>query len=66
MLKAEAIQPVKLTGQLDDNFPATGGRAELLRAFRGTQPLLVKISFDQAEAAAELQHAYNQLGAYFP
>ena len=42
VLKAEAIQPVKLTDQLGDNFPATGGCAELLRAFRGTQPLLIK------------------------
>jgi len=50
---------------LDGIFPATGGRAELLRAFRGIQPLLVKIPFDQTEAAAEL-HAFNQLGAYDP
>ena len=47
-----------------DIFPATGGRADLLRAFRGAKPLLVKIPFDQTEAAAEL-HAYNQLGAVF-
>ncbi len=32
---------------LGEIFPATGGRAELLRAFRGTQPLLVKVPFDQ-------------------
>jgi hypothetical protein len=50
---------------LDGIFPTTGGRAELLRAFRGTQPLLVKIPFDQTEAAAEL-HAFSQLGAYDP
>lgn len=50
---------------LDVIFPAKGGRADLLRAFRGTQPLLVKIPFDQTEAAAEL-HAFSQLGAYDP
>eukprot|EP01036_Dinobryon_divergens_P025575 gene25575-34136_t len=50
---------------LGDIFPASGGRADLLRAFRGAKPLFVKIPFDQTEAAAEL-HAYNQLGAYCP
>jgi hypothetical protein len=50
---------------LDGIFPTIGGRAELLRAFRDTKPLLVKIPFDQTEAAAEL-HAFNQLGAYDP
>lgn len=50
---------------LDDVFPAIGGRAVLLRAFRGCQPLLVKIPLNQTEAAAELD-AFSQLAAYDP
>jgi len=50
---------------LDGIFPGSGGRAELLRAFRGTQPLLVKIPREEDEAAAELL-AFEQLGAYDP
>jgi len=44
---------------LDDVFPAIGGRAVLLRAFRGCQPLLVKIPLNQTEARLSSMHSVS-------
>jgi serine/threonine protein kinase len=42
-----------------------GGRAELIRAFRGTQALLVKVPIDSVEALSEIA-AFEALGSYNP
>jgi hypothetical protein len=50
---------------LDGILLAEGGRAELIRAFRGAVPLLVKIPFGTDDAVKELS-AFEVLGDYNP
>jgi len=50
---------------LDGILLTEGGRAEFIRAFRGSSLLVVKIPFEQEEAINELE-AFEALGEYNP
>ena len=64
--KTKAILKESSSGLvLDGLLLAEGGRADLIKAFRGAFPLLVKIPFDSDDAAKEL-NAFEVLGDYNP
>jgi hypothetical protein len=64
--KTKAILKESSSGLvLDGILMVEGGRAELIRAFRGAVPLLVKLPFDSNDAKKEL-NAFEVLGDYNP